>query len=219
MDGTRVYHNDFAIACGLTCRELSDSMDDLDPFGFLLGRTYDSYIRLLQLWLNWAGLAWHLITGEGSLLFALFREDDRTITEIADELRLAKSTMTGMVAQLREAGLITTEADAYDERVERLQLSPLAKSLMPKCRKLAEEMERLLGQHLTHAAQGEPASARGIFLGELSVFLAPCEGVPHAANDDNPSIRTLAVPNLVGTSHDHSCEFTAQAQRKSTQTP
>jgi DNA-binding MarR family transcriptional regulator len=89
----------------------------------------------------------------GSLLFALFREDGRTFTEIADELQLAKSTMTGMVARMREAGLVTTEADADDGRAQRLQLTPLGKSLKPKCRKMAGEMERLLGRQLTSAAQ------------------------------------------------------------------
>ncbi|MGE3779670.1 MAG: MarR family winged helix-turn-helix transcriptional regulator [Pirellulaceae bacterium] len=132
---------------------MPDVVDDLDQIGFLLGRAYYSYVGLLQQWLESAGLAGHLKPGMGSLLFALFREDGRTITEIADELQLAKSTMTGMVARMREAGLITTETDANDGRVQRLQLTPLAKSLKPKCRKMAGEMERLLGRHLTPAAQ------------------------------------------------------------------
>ena len=132
---------------------MPDVVDDLDQIGFLLGRAYYSYVGLLQQWLESAGLAEHLKPGMGSLLFALFREDGRTITEIADELQLAKSTMTGMVARMREAGLITTETDAQDGRAQRLQLTPLGKSLKPKCRKMAGELERLLGQHLTPAAQ------------------------------------------------------------------
>lgn len=132
---------------------MADVVDDLDQIGFLLGRAYYSYVGLLQQWLESAGLAGHLKPGMGSLLFALFREDGRTITEIADELQLAKSTMTGMVSRMREAGLVTTEADANDGRAQRLQLTPLGKSLKPKCRKMAGEMERLLGRQLTPAAQ------------------------------------------------------------------
>ena len=132
---------------------MPDVVDDLDQIGFLLGRAYYSYVGLLQQWLESEGLAEHLKPGMGSLLFALFREDGRTITQIADELQLAKSTMTGMVARMREAGLITTEAHADDGRAVRLQLTPLGRSLKPKCRKMAGEMERLLGRQLTPAAR------------------------------------------------------------------
>ena len=132
---------------------MADVVDDLDQIGFLLGRAYYSYVGLLQQWLESAGLSGHLKPGMGSLLFALFREDGRTITEIADELQLAKSTMTGMVARMRAAGLITTEADANDGRVQRLQLTSLARSLKPRCRKMAREMESLLGGQLSPAVQ------------------------------------------------------------------
>ncbi len=90
---------------------MPDGVDDLDQIGFLLGRAYYSYVGLLQQWLESAGLAGHLKPGMGSLLFALFREDGRTITEIADELQLAKSMMTGMVARMRESGLIISIGD------------------------------------------------------------------------------------------------------------
>ena len=120
--------------------------DNLDQIGFLLGRAYYSYVGLLQQRLKEIGLAEHVKPGMGSLLFALFREDNRNISEIAKELQLAKSTMTGMVSRMRAAGLLTTETDQSDGRAQRLRLTPLAQSLKPKCQKLAVKMERLLGQ-------------------------------------------------------------------------
>lgn len=56
----------------------------------------------------------------GSLLFALFEQDDQTITKISRDLQPAKSTMTGMIASdryknqgfhLRSAGRRTMKFD------------------------------------------------------------------------------------------------------------
>ena len=127
--------------------------DTLDQIGFLLGRAYYSYVGLLQQRLQEIGLAEYVKPGMGSLLFALFREDNRTISEIAKELQLAKSTMTGMVSRMRAAGLLTTETDQYDGRAQRLRLTPLAQSLKPKCQTLAVKMERLLGRELMPEAR------------------------------------------------------------------
>ena len=122
---------------------------NLDQIGFLLGRAYYSYIGLLQLWLDESGLAEHLKPGMGSLLFALFREDGRRLVDVAAELRMAKSTMTGMVARMRDAGLIRLEDDADDGRSWRMWLTPQARKLEPKCQRLAIEMETLLGAKLS----------------------------------------------------------------------
>lgn len=124
-------------------------LPDLDQFGFLLGRAYYSYIGLLQTWLDEEGLSQHLKPGMGSLLFALFREDSRTAASVAAELQLAKSTMAGMVSRMRDAGLVTLEADAHDGRAWKLKLTPLARSLQPRCLKLADEMEQLLAEKLS----------------------------------------------------------------------
>ncbi|OYW18728.1 MAG: hypothetical protein B7Z55_10095, partial [Planctomycetales bacterium 12-60-4] len=85
----------------------------------------------------------------GSLLFALFREDNRTSSAIAAELQIAKSTMAGMVARMRDAGLIEVAADDRDGRVIRLRLSPLAKSLQPQCFQVADAMETQLSERLS----------------------------------------------------------------------
>jgi len=122
---------------------------NLDQIGFLLGRVYYSYIGLLQKWLDDSGLAEHLKPGMGSVLFAMFREDGRRMVDVAAELRIAKSTMTGMVARMHDAGLVRLEDDAADGRSWRLWLTPQARKLEPKCQRLAGEMEALLGAKLT----------------------------------------------------------------------
>lgn len=116
----------------------------LDQIGFLLGRAYYTYIGFLQKRLDAEGLGENFKPGMGSLLFALFREDNRTVTSLAQELHLAKSTMTGMVARMREAGLITLSPDASDGRSFRLQLTQLARSLEARCVQLAVTVENEL---------------------------------------------------------------------------
>jgi DNA-binding MarR family transcriptional regulator len=106
-----------------------------------------------NLWLDESGLAEHLKPGMGSLLFALFREDGRRLVDVAAELRIAKSTMTGMVSRMCDAGLIRLEDDADDGRSWRMWLTPQARKLEPKCQRLAVEMETLLGAKLTVAEQ------------------------------------------------------------------
>lgn len=132
-----------------TASQVEPKQADLDQIGFLLGRAYYSYIGLLQRWLDVNGLAQHLKPGMGSLLFALFREDDRSVSAVAAELQLAKSTMTGMVARMRDAGLVTLADDQRDGRAWRLKLTPLALSLKSRCLQLAVEMDELLGHKLT----------------------------------------------------------------------
>lgn len=121
---------------------------ELDQIGFLLGRAYYSYIALLQRKLDEESLSKHLKPGMGSLLFALFQDDNRSLTALAAELQVAKSTMTGMVTRMREAGLLTVAPDPHDGRSSRLRLTLLARSLQPRCLRLADELEGLLGQKL-----------------------------------------------------------------------
>lgn len=130
---------------------MAKSSDNLAQLGFLIGRAYYSYIGMLERLLTEAGLAEHVKPGMGSLLFALFRRDNRTIGELAEELQLARSTMTGMVERMRRSGLILMARDAKDRRSIRLRLTPLARRLKPRCRKLADRVERLLCEGMTPA--------------------------------------------------------------------
>ncbi|MDZ4686199.1 MAG: MarR family transcriptional regulator [Planctomycetaceae bacterium] len=114
---------------------------ELDQAVFFLGRAFYSYIGVLDRILVEAGLDGHVRPGMGNVLFALFERDDQTISEVAARLRLSKSTMTDMVARIRKSGLITAKRDPADGRAIRLRLTPLARSLEPRCRKAARRMD------------------------------------------------------------------------------
>lgn len=116
---------------------------ELDQAVFFLGRAFYAYIGVLDRILVDAGLDGHVRPGMGNVLFALFERDDQTISEVAARLRLSKSTMTDMVARIRQSGLITTERDPADGRATRLSLTPLARSLEPRCREAAQRMDEI----------------------------------------------------------------------------
>jgi DNA-binding MarR family transcriptional regulator len=117
---------------------------NVDQMGFVLGRAYYNYIGFFEHFIAKAGLDKHIKPGMGSLLFALYRDDDRTISEIANELQIAKSTMTGMVRRMQKAGLLEEAVDERDGRVTRLRLTKLAKSIETRCIKVAAQVEELL---------------------------------------------------------------------------
>jgi DNA-binding MarR family transcriptional regulator len=71
-----------------------------------------------------------------------------TVTELADRLQLAQSTVTELVRRAEEAGLVEREQSANDARVAHLRLT--------------EEGERRLAQAFTNLA-GERADLREAF--------------------------------------------------------
>jgi DNA-binding MarR family transcriptional regulator len=118
--------------------------NELEQISFYLGRVYYTYVRLLEQMLADKGLDKHLRPGMGNVLFALFEKDDQKISEIADRLRISRSTMTTMVVRMRKSGLISTRTDGEDGRAVRLKLTPLGRSLEPRCRALAREINDVL---------------------------------------------------------------------------
>ncbi|EMI42098.1 MarR family winged helix-turn-helix transcriptional regulator [Rhodopirellula sp. SWK7] len=115
-----------------------------NQISLFLGRAYYSYLGMLARHLKLRQLDDKLQPGIGNLLFALFRQDDQTASEIATRLGLARSTMTGLVKRVRKLGLVTTRPDPSDGRAIRMSLTPEARALMPDCFSLAEHMESVI---------------------------------------------------------------------------
>ncbi|HLG93006.1 MAG TPA: MarR family transcriptional regulator [Acidimicrobiales bacterium] len=61
------------------------------------------------------------------LLRLLRRKPEVSVAEAADELRLAPNTVSTVVSQLIDAGLVRRSADPVDRRVARLSLTPTAR--------------------------------------------------------------------------------------------
>ena len=107
----------------------------------LLGRAYYSYLGMLGRLLKARKLDKKLKPGIGTVLFALFREDDLTATEIGTKLGLARSTMARLVEKVRQLGLVDTRPDPTDGRAVRMSLTQDARNLMPECFELANHIE------------------------------------------------------------------------------
>lgn len=128
-----------------------------NQISLFLGRTYYSYLGMLGRHLKLRELDDKLQPGIGNLLFALFRKDDQTASEIAQRLGLARSTMTGLVKRVRKLGLVTTRPDPNDGRAVRLSLTAKARSLMPDCFELAEHMETVICRDFSEAEREQLA--------------------------------------------------------------
>lgn len=169
---------------------------NLDQIGFLLGRAYYSYIGLLQRRLDQESLSQHLKPGMGSLLFALFREDNRSLTVLAAELQIAKSTMTGLVARMRKTGLLTVASDPRDGRSSLLTLTPLARSLQPRCLRLADELEEFLGQKLAPAERRQLRRALALVTEAITQRLSGIENPTKQSGPESRVSRSASRPQV-----------------------
>ncbi|MDF1824775.1 MAG: MarR family winged helix-turn-helix transcriptional regulator [Verrucomicrobiales bacterium] len=119
----------------------SASDDPESQIALFLGRAYYSYLGMLGRLLKTRGLDRKLRPGIGNILFALFRQDDLTASEIGTRLGLARSTMARLVDKVRALGLVTTRPDPDDGRAIRISLTAEARDLMPDCFELANHIE------------------------------------------------------------------------------
>lgn len=119
----------------------------LDAVCFALGRAYYNYLGLLERVLADLGLDRHLRPGMGHILFALFEEDDRVIKDLVARSQLSYSTLSGLLARMEKAKLVVSRRDTRDGRAVRISLTPLARSLEPKCHAAVQRInEVMLGE-------------------------------------------------------------------------
>src|SRR5580698_7078261 len=77
-----------------------------DAITFYIGRAYYNYVGLVERRLADAALDKHISPGMGHVLFALFERDGRIIKDLAAQVKLSYSTMTGLLSRMERAGLI-----------------------------------------------------------------------------------------------------------------
>jgi len=148
----------------------------LDHVCFAIGRAYYAYLGMLEGVLKEAGLSKHVRPGMGHILFALFEQDDRTIKELVDRVGLSYSTLSGLVSRMKRGGVIRCRGDSADGRFVRVSLTPLGRSLEPRCRAALARVDqimlagtskeqlrstRLTLQHMTDAMREHEARRRG----------------------------------------------------------
>jgi DNA-binding MarR family transcriptional regulator len=121
----------------------------LEELFFHVSRTYYAYKNLLEQVLAEQGLDRHLRPGMGHLLFALFEEDDVIITDIARRTRLSFPTITVLLQQMEKSGVVERRRDPGDGRAVRVRLTPLGRSLEPRCRKVVRRLKGVVEAKLS----------------------------------------------------------------------
>lgn len=80
----------------------------------------------------------------GHILFALFEKDDRVIKDIAARVLLSYSTLSGLLARMEKAGVVACRRDDADGRAVRVCLTPLGRSLEPKCHQVVQRINQVM---------------------------------------------------------------------------
>lgn len=96
------------------------------------------------------GLAPHGIgRGEYRILFALYEEEGRSQTELAEQYQLNKGVITRVVKRLVEKGYVKRQPDPEDKRRKLLYLTDEAEVLRSEVRNLQATVEDELARGLT----------------------------------------------------------------------
>ncbi|MCZ6672626.1 MAG: MarR family transcriptional regulator [Verrucomicrobia bacterium] len=127
----------------------SNINDGPEALGFYLSRAQIVFRSLLKNALVESGLDSFIKPGMGNLLFALYEHDGQTKTELASCLLLSKMTITRLVRQVESHGLVITVRDERDGRANRVNLTPLAKSLETKYRRVGRNLEARIASQFT----------------------------------------------------------------------
>ena len=130
---------------------------DLEELSFYIGRAYYNYKLLLERTLRGLGLDRLVSPGMGHLLFALFEEDDCIIRDIAARSQLSAPTITVMLKRMEQGGLVEMRRDPDDGRAVRVRLSPLARSIEPRCWRVLDRLKAVLEKGMS---KNEVAAAR-----------------------------------------------------------
>ncbi|MFW9886783.1 MAG: MarR family winged helix-turn-helix transcriptional regulator [Candidatus Thorarchaeota archaeon] len=81
--------------------------------------------------------------GQGRILFALWQEDDISITKLTRRTQLSKSTLTDMLDRMEKDGLIERKTSDMDKRRTLVRLTEATKKLHDKYLAVSKDMTDL----------------------------------------------------------------------------
>ena len=110
--------------------------------GFLISKIKQIQGRVFEKMLIEHGIS-EFNGAQGRILFVLWAKDDIPIKELSQKTGLAKTTLTGMLDRLEEAGHIHRAFDPADRRAVRIRLSDNARNMRKKYEKVSEEMNKV----------------------------------------------------------------------------
>jgi MarR family transcriptional regulator, organic hydroperoxide resistance regulator len=69
----------------------------------------------------------------------LWEKDSQSLTELAKEIGLEASSMTGLIDRMEKAGLVKRQSDPRDRRIWRIQLTRKGRDLRPVISEIVED--------------------------------------------------------------------------------
>jgi len=130
-----------------------------DDVGFLLAKATQRWNELLLA--RFEGAGYPEIKGSfGSVLLPLFDEDGLRIGEIGRRARLSKPSMTALIAQCEQAGLVRRERDPHDGRAFRVVLTARGRDFREVAQRVLRELDHTMARRL--GAEDRDALVRGL---------------------------------------------------------
>ncbi len=116
-----------------------------DTTGFLLVQVCRAHRNRAQ-----ALLGHHnLHPGQELMLLRLASAEGITQSEVAEQLCVQPATVTRMIDRLEKAGLVQRQMDAADQRVSRVYLTEVGRTLVEPIQAVWRELEEISFQNMT----------------------------------------------------------------------
>ncbi|MFV1996230.1 MAG: MarR family winged helix-turn-helix transcriptional regulator [Verrucomicrobiales bacterium] len=122
---------------------------DVEILFHLLSRAHHQMIGILQREIGKLDGNGGLQPGMRHLFCALAHQDGMTVSELADHLRMAKSSITGAIKRMETAGLAEMKPDATDLRIKRVVLTERGRALQPACARIDAVISEKLDTEFT----------------------------------------------------------------------
>src|ERR1051325_1000612 len=123
----------------------------LDDLPLYLPRVLYGFLGLGERELKPSGRDEHLAPGMGHVLLFLYERDNCIIKDISDSIRLSQASLTGLLARMRKASLVTCRRCKADGRAMRIRLTPKGRSLQPRLLAFHRGVVAKLQRNLTDA--------------------------------------------------------------------
>lgn len=120
----------------------------LDTIPFQLAQTLLAFTRVSAETLRDEGLKPQAL-GVGSVLYALFEEDDVILKSLIQVTHLPKGTLTGILNRLERDGFISRHPDTQDGRACRVKLTAKGRALEAKMRRRHDRFMQMFQSSLS----------------------------------------------------------------------
>jgi DNA-binding MarR family transcriptional regulator len=124
-----------------------EEMKIFESVGFLLSRLGRAHRNLIRSEMQSLGLC----RGQPPVLFALYKKDGMSNSEMAEFLEITPATLTNKVKRMEKSQLVIRRRDPQDERVSRIYLTEKGRGLLDDLNEAMKDIERVLLTGFTQA--------------------------------------------------------------------